>query len=142
MEFLFDPLISGDIVKFYNHNRGADYVLLGICPLSKKAVFVKNNAVTNNGGLFKQTKLYFEDLERMFKPTDNFFMINKVKRIVGKRKLETVSSDFLVSLYKDQWYKESLVEFKTILGSFKALETSDEVYPPMSAPDFKKNVLY
>lgn len=144
MELQINPLTTGTIVKIYNSNRGQDYVIIGQSKDEKTVVAVKNNAVTNDGGLFKQTKLYFLDLTPMFKETDPFYFVPKVKRIVGHRVLdEKFLNKAALSSLNMTWYPGNFTtKLGKILDSFETLKRKDEVYPHLTVPDIKKVISY
>ncbi len=145
MEIPISPLRSGTIIKIYNSNRGQDYVLLGKSKAQNKIVMVKNSAITNEGKLFKQTKLYFLDMESMFQTTDPFYFVPKVKRVVGHRSFVDVKKETLSALLSSSgsfYTKQSMEDLIKIINSFETLRLKDEVYPPIDTPDINKVVKY
>lgn len=144
MELQVSPLTSGTIIKVYNSNRGQDYVVLGQSKREGKLVLAKNNAITNDGTLFKQTKLYTLDIVALFKETDPFYFVPKVRRVVGHRSLSEIKKTDLSNLsLKAEWYAGlGLEKLNDIIESFELLKIRDEVYPPIDTPDIKKVVNY
>lgn len=145
MEIQVSPLTSGTIVKIYNSNRGQDYVIIG--QSQNKLLMAKNSAITNDGSLFKQTKLYTIDMVPMFKETDPFYFVPKVKRVVGHRSLSAIKKEDLVTLVNatSRFYGEGIegrVEIVDLLNTFELLKLKDEVYPGLDVPDIKKIVSY
>lgn len=143
MELTINPLRSGTIIKIYASNRGQDYVIIGKSIEKKKLFLVKNSAITNNGLLFTQSKLYSLDIVPMFQKTDPFYFVPKIKRVVGHRILGDIKKDVLINLVNGtQSFYNDINPVINSLNSFESLKTMDEVYPPLDTPDINKVVRY
>jgi hypothetical protein len=131
------------MVKIYNSNRGQDYVVIGKAQKQSKVVMVKNSAITNNGSLFSQTKLYFLDMACLFKETDPFYFVPKIRRVVGHRTLNESSLKSVLNTLNMAWYPiDFKIELDKIIENFEILKYKDEIYPPLNVPDIKKAVNY
>lgn len=144
MEIQINPLTTGTIIKIYNSNRGQDYVVLGRSKKDHLLIMAKNSAITNDGKLFKQSKLYTLDMTAMFKASDPFYFVEKVKRVVGHRTLDDVKKEKLISLATGQTFYKNGEKSKLLssLNTFEILKNKDEVYPPLDTPDIKKVISY
>lgn len=132
---LSEPLVTGTVLKIWNHNRGHDYMVAGFNRGDKTLSLIKNNCINNDGKIHASTQKFSQRtgsfhkeilVEELF---DGASTAPRVTRVMGTRDFDKA--------HLSQYVRE-VVGSRTLV----ALKADHAVYPPIECTDARSATVF